>query len=313
MQHRFSKTLWLQALALAGLIAATAALLNRWPDREELGARVSTVRFEPADWTAADVAPLRLVGAWELTSGDPRIGGVSALALDRNGFVALTDSGVVLRFPRPLKTVAETLVSELPGGPGPPAFKVNRDSEALVADPLGRGWWVAFETWNQLWLYDPGFTRPLRRVDFGNGRWPRNQGIEGLASGQGGILSFPEDGDSILLWTGRRAISLPLERPLGQVADAAWLPGGRLALVHRQVTPLGFANAITLLDPLAGGGFRTGRSFALRKTQFDNVEALAAERLPDGLTRLWLMTDDNFQRPLRTLLIALDVPKDVGG
>ena len=313
MQHRFSKTLFLQVLALVALIAAAAALLARWPDRAELGERTATLRLVPADWSAADVAPLRLAGAWEVMSNDPRIGGVSALALDRQGFVALTDSGVIVRFARPSKAVARALVSELPGGPGPPALKVNRDSEALVADPLGRGWWVAFENRNQLWLYDRGFTRPLSRADFGTGRWPRNQGVEGLASGRNGILSFPEDGESILLWTGRRVINLPLERPLGQISDAARLPGGRLAVVHRQVTPLGFTNAITLLDPLAGGGFRTARSFPLRGHRRDNVEALAAERLPDGRTRLWLMTDDNFQRPLRTLLIALDVPRDAFG
>ena len=125
-------------------------------------------------------------------------------------------------------------------------------------------------------------------------------------------MLFPESGDNILLWTGRSAISLGLERPLGQISDAVRLPGGRLAVLHRQVSPLGFANAITLLDPLPRGGFKTARSFPLRGTGLDNFEALAAERLASGRTRLWLMTDDNFQRPLRTLLIALDVPKDVG-
>ena len=313
MQHRFTKTLFFQVLVLVALIAAAAALLARWPDREELGARAATLRFALTDWSAADVAPLRLAAAWEVTSNDPRIGGVSAISLDDKGFVALTDSGVILRFPRPSKAVAEALVSELPGGPGPPALKVNRDSEALLADPRGRGWWVAFENRNQLWLYDPGFTRPLSRVDFGAGRWGRNQGIEGLSSGRKGILSFPEDGESILLWTGRTVIDLPLERPLGQISDAARLPGGGLAVVHRQVTPLGFTNAVTLLDRLPGGGYRTARSFPLRGHRRDNVEALAAERLPDGRTRLWLMTDDNLQRPLRTLLIALDVPQEVGG
>jgi hypothetical protein len=38
---------------------------------------------------------------------------------------------------------------------------------------------------------------------------------------------------------------------------------------------------------------------------------MTAERLPNGDTRLWIITDDNFQQPLRTLLIALDLPKPV--
>ena len=39
----------------------------------------------------------------------------------------------------------------------------------------------------------------------------------------------------------------------------------------------------------------------------DNAEALAAEPIAGG-TRLWLMTDDNFSWPMRTLLVALDLP-----
>jgi hypothetical protein len=313
MQGRFTRILLFQALALVALIGGARAVLVRWPDREELGARVSTLRLMPADWTAADVAPLRLAGAWEITSDDPRVGGVSALALDDGRFVALTDSGAVLRFPRPSAGRVQVLVSELPGGPGNAGFKYNRDSEALVADPLGRGWWVAFETRNQLWLYDRGFARALRRVDFGKARWRRNQGVEGLAPARSGLLLFPENGNGVLLWTGRRAIRLPLKRPLGQISDAARLPGGRLAVLHRQFTVLGFVNAVTFLDPLPRGGFRTARSFRLRGTALDNVEAMAAERLASGQTRLWLMTDDNLQPPLRTLLVALDVPKDVAG
>ena len=45
----------------------------------------------------------------------------------------------------------------------------------------------------------------------------------------------------------------------------------------------------------------------LNVSPLDNAEAMAAERLPDGRTRLWIMTDDNFTRPFRTLLIALDL------
>jgi len=55
-------------------------------------------------------------------------------------------------------------------------------------------------------------------------------------------------------------------------------------------------------------GYRFGRRFALPLAPLDNVEAIAVEALGAGKHRLWLMTDDNFQPPLRTLLIALDWP-----
>lgn len=314
MQHRFSKSLLFQAFALVGLIAAANFLLNKLPDREELGARLVTLRFEPAGgWSAADVAPFRLAGAWALTSDDPRVGGVSALAIEYGRFVALTDSGVVLRFSRPSAGRDTVFATELPRGPGDSGFKEDRDSEALVLDPRGRGWWVAFETRNQLWLYDRQFRRALESVDLGQGRWPRNRGIEGLAPRGDGILLFPEAGTDFLRWAGGKTAQLPLERPRGQVSDAARLPDGRIVVIHRQFSVLGFVNAVTFLQPLPNGGFATGRSVRLRGTQLDNVEAIAAERLPGGGIRLWLMTDDNHQRPLRTVLVALDVPKEFDG
>lgn len=315
VQGRFSKSLLFQAFGLVALIFAAHIALRDAPDREELGARLSGLHFAPAKLAAADFAPFRLAGAWRLTGDDPRLGGVSALALERARFIAVTDSGVVLRFARPAgaRGRARLWSDELPGGPGNPRLKLNRDSEALALDPLGRGWWVGFENRNQLWLYDRGFAGVLARVELGKARWPRNLGIEGMVATPRGILAFPEAGDAILLWDGRSAVSLPLERPFGRIADAVRLPGGGVAVVHRRLTPRGFRNAITLLDPLPGGGFTTGRSFPLRAGALDNIEAIAAERLADGRTRLWLMTDDNYQRPLRTLLIALDVPRDIAG
>jgi hypothetical protein len=73
------------------------------------------------------------------------------------------------------------------------------------------------------------------------------------------------------------------------------------------VTPFGFRNALVSLEKV-GRGYRFGRRIALPLGPFDNVEAIAVERRAGGRLRLWLMTDDNFQRPFRTLLIALDWP-----
>jgi len=313
VQLRFSKTLFLQALALIGIIAAWQAWLNRLGDRQELGERSASLHFSPARLATKDFAPLRLAGSWTLTSDDPRFGGISALALDSGEFVALTDSGAVVRFAKPGTGRTDARIAELPGGPGPDSHKVNRDSEALLRDPLGRGWWVGFETRNQAWLYDPAFTRPLARIAFGAKRWPKNLGIEGLAADGSAVLLFPEAGKAAVRWDGKRAHSESIRHSPGRIADAARLPGGGLMVVHRDVTLSGVVNRLTLLQPEPGGGWRTARSLPLPVSRVDNVEALAAERLPDGRTRLWLMTDDNFQRPLRTLLIAVDVPMDLGG
>ncbi|MFL6773674.1 MAG: esterase-like activity of phytase family protein, partial [Sphingomicrobium sp.] len=131
------------------------------PDRTELGPRSARLALEPVRLDPRGFAPLHLAGAWRLTSDDPRFGGISALALDGGSLLALSDSGVLVRFAKLEGSTVSAAIRELPDGPGDPRFKSRRDSEAIVRDASGRGWWVAFENRNELWLYDGGFARPL--------------------------------------------------------------------------------------------------------------------------------------------------------
>jgi hypothetical protein len=70
---------------------------------------------------------------------------------------------------------------------------------------------------------------------------------------------------------------------------------------------LGFTNALVMLDE-SPGGFRIAHRFQLPLGRLANMEGMTAERLPGGAIRLWLISDDNFQRPMRTLLVAIDLP-----
>lgn len=95
--------------------------------------------------------------------------------------------------------------------------------------------------------------------------------------------------------------------PARRIAGATSLTPDSLLVVERRLTFLGFANALVRLDRC-----RSGYCLAWRKRlpvgPLDKVEAIATEPLPSGATRLWLMTDDNLGRPLRTVLIAADLP-----
>ena len=304
MQPKFRNRQLAACLVLLATIALFDACLARFPDRRELGWRAARIHFEPVRPAAAGFAPLRLAGAWRLTSADRRFGGVSSLAIDRGQLVALTDAGALIRF-RPGRNGAS--IGELPDGPGPGGFKRNRDSEALARDPLGRGWWVAFENRHELWLFDPGFARALQRIDLGRRGWGVNRGIEGLATDGDALLLLHEDGDHLLRLTGTRARWLPIARARGRISDAAAIGPGRSLAVERQVTATGFRNALVSLEK-AGSGYRFGARIPLPLSPLANVEAIAVERRPGGTLRLWLMTDDSFQPPFRTLLIALDWP-----
>lgn len=301
---------WLPA---ALLLLAAIGLFDRWlltfSDRQELGRRTAAIAAAPVQFDAAGFAPFRLAGAWHLTGRDPRFGGISALAIDDGRLLAISDSGVVIRFSRSRRSAG---IGELPDGPGDKRFKVNRDAEALLADPRGRGWWVSFENRDELWLYDQSFSRALQRISLGKRPWRANSGIEGLVAEGQSLLLLHEAGENLIRVTGTRARVMPIAGARARLSDAVDIGSGRVMVVERRLTPLGFRNALVELER-AGDTYRFGRRYPLPLGARDNVEAAAVEALPDGRRRLWLMTDDNFHGRMRTLLIALDLPRSPGG
>jgi hypothetical protein len=307
--------LWFRfGVPLAMLVIAVALItfryqITRLPNRFELGPLTSPVEFAPVRLDEKRFGPLKLAGAWSAASDDRRFGGFSGLALYAGQLVAISDSGVVARFPKPVAAGATVTMDEVPGGVGGGHYKVERDSEGLLADARGRGWWVPFEYTNEIWLFDRRFTYPIERISFGWGYWPLNRGIEGIANESGALLLFPEDGDRVVRVTGKVAETVLLTGLSGSVSDATRLPDGRLVVVARRLTLSGFENAVVELGR-AGAGFAARRRYPLGVGRLDNVEGIAGERLPDGRVRLWLITDDNLQRPLRTLILAVDLPAD---
>ena len=306
MQRKFRIAAALGGIVLFVAIVAADSWFEALPDRQAAPPAVAALELEPVDIPAAELSPLALVGAWRLTSGEPRFGGVSGFAVDGDQLVAVTDAGVVLRFPKQLRRRLPLLVADLPAGPGDPRFKYNRDSEALARDPHGRGWWVAFENRDELWLYDRGFTRALQRVAIARASLGLNSGIEGLASGRGGIVAFPESGGFAFSRSGGRWAQAPLDHRT-PLSDAVRLDESSILLLERRLTTSGFSNRLALIRA-EGAGLRTVWRKRLPVGRLDNVEAVAAERIAGGGYRLWMMSDDNFHPRLRTLLLVVEVP-----
>jgi hypothetical protein len=291
------------------LLVLAVALFYVWmagvPDRRELGARMVDLRFDPVHATVEAGSPLRVAGAWSVSSDDPRFGGVSALAVDQGALLAITDRGALMRFPKPAAGMGRAIVRELPGGPRDGRFNAFRDAEAIVKDPIGRGWWIAFENVHELWLFDEPFRKALQRVELAAVGLRPNWGIEGLAGDGSDLLQFAEDGRHVVRITTHRQQLEPIEGSGEPLSDVAGLGSGRFIAIERRVTPLGFAHALVLLRK-APGEYATERRFRFGATPIDNFEAIAVDRSAGG-TRLWLMTDDAFQRPFRTLLVAIDL------
>jgi len=276
------------------------------PNRQDMPDALVPVRFVPAKFDPSSFAPLRLAGVWKVEVADARFGGISALAVDQDSLVALTDSGTVVRLPRPGRD-GPAFLHDLPAGPGSARFKSSRDSEALARDPAGRGWWVAFENWHQLWLFDPAFRTALRRIDLGKSRWHHNRGVEAMIAETQGLLLFPESGREWLELRGRRLSVRRLPNRFGNVADATRLADGRLLLVTREFGLAGMTKHLLIAERGRDGAMNLRRLAGLGLGRFDNVEAIATEPRAGG-TRLWLMTDNDFRARAPTYLVALDLP-----
>jgi hypothetical protein len=290
VQPMFSKLV--ASAALVGPILALAVWLRAQPSRWPAPDRAVAGRV-------TEVTVGKGLRGWRLTAGDERFGGLSALVARRGELIALTDSGVVVRFSPPAQSGSMVFaLHDLPGGPGSPLRKAFRDSESLLADPGTGGWWVGFETRHSLWRFDSAFQRVLEarrlKVD-----WPSNKGAEALASApDGGVMVLPElggpaEGGSLVApaWT----------------SDATRMPDGRLVLLVRRPTWRGFASELRI----APGAGKPARRIALDVGALDNMEGVAAAPLPNGGTRLWIVSDDNFRPWMRTLLVTLDVPPGV--
>ena len=301
VQPPFMKSSLFNSLLLAAIVLAAHWLLRRLPDRTPLPERIVPLAVAPVALSPPR-SPLRLAGAWLLSAPDRRLDGLSGLALDGDGFVAVSDFGVAVRFSRPTAKHPAVRFTDLPSGPGPADRKAWRDSEALARDPAGRGWWVAFETRHQLRLFDRDFRRTVAVVPLDGSRWRDNGGVEGLAAYPGGLAVAAEDGRTVERFDGRRFHHLPLV-PAGRLADAAALPDGRLVLLARSLGPFGFDSRLLVYDPASG---RTAALADLPLGHLDNAEGIAAEPLAGGAIRLWVVTDRDSRARGRTLLAAFD-------
>jgi len=305
----------LVALALLATFAPPAM------QRREPPPAVTFIRFTPVPLSEDDpgrgrLGALAFIGAWALTSNDPRVGGLSALHVEPGEALALSDAGWRIRLPlppRPGPVRAEIAIVEQ--GPGPLGDKVNRDIESLVV-AKGEAW-LGFEQSNAVWRYDPKtFAVRARAAPRAMARWSDNAGPEAMVRlADGRFLVFAEGGggdSEALLFAGDPAVTgTPVSRlryrpPEGyRITDAALLPDGRLLLLNRSVGLFaGFTAKLTLAALPQPGAVITGRELAAFEGAVtrDNLEALSVTS-EGGRTILWLASDDNYNPLQRTLLM----------
>ena len=315
------------AIGLLALALAPGLWLRSepsWPDNT--GRR--TLRFDPLAAHTPDSWPagLRLVGAWRVTSENNRFGGYSALLATAGGtLTAISDTGGrTLRMRRPdLAGAADPRFGRVKT-PNPAYW--NQDIESATADPKS-GWrWYAYENVNEIRRFksgedgaSSGVTPPAMSG------WSSNGGAEAMvrlrdgrfivlaedapwlsAGGRPGLL-FPFDPVE-----GAKPLEFTFKPPIGyDPSDMAVLPDGRVVILLRVVDlvePPFFEAMLVVADPadiVAGQEWPWHKLADLEgSVPRDNFEGLAIVPDPSGVT-IWLISDDNFARLQRTLLLEL--------
>ena len=169
---------------------------------------------------------------------------------------------------------------------------------------------ISFEEHDRIWLY-PKDGGPPRAVPSPAVTFPDNEGMEALAPdpARGPEAYFTGGETTGRTWSCTLAgpcvegPKVDLAMGFGLVA-ARRLPDGRTAWLLRAFNPV-TRSVIDLRITDAAG--RIVDQMELRgPLSVDNFEGLAAVPGKDGAIRFYLISDDNFSRSQRTLLLAFD-------
>lgn len=304
MQQPFRKISFFNTLLVGTAVLTAYAQIHRLPSQRPLPPATLPLTFRPITLPPA-TQPLHVAGAWELEASDPRLNGISALAIEAGRFLAVTDRGAAIRFDPPSAARPSASLWDLREGPGPFGKKWARDAESLARDPRGRGWWIGYEQRHSLWSYDDKIDRAGATINLPKLGWGHNRGAEGLLVQDGTLLVLAENG--------RNAVRIGQDGPQvlklyagAEVADAARGPDGSAWVLLRQKGLGGISQSIANLRK-THDGYIAGPSWPVPKGAFDNYEGMAIEPLPSGRWRFWLVTDDGHRFMARTLLVAFDL------
>lgn len=298
---------------------------RRWRD-----VRIDSAAAHPLDVPAGRTGPMRFVRGWHLVSPHSRFGGFSAVAqVGPDRFQLVGDNGWWTRLTLgPDGEPSDVRIRLLPTPGGGQNIKTLSDVEAMQVDPATGQSWMALEGVNEVRRFDAALTRIESRARLPAPRWPGNRGPEAMVRLKDGRwLVFSEDagrgsrGREALLYHGDPSVPGTRvdrffydSRGAGLVSDAAVLPDGRLLLLHRRlgIAPL-FTSIVALADPadIAPGHTLTAEAIGRVPTALsDNFEG-AAVTVEGGRTFLWLVSDNNFNRWQRSLLLQFELDVEI--
>jgi len=282
----------------------------------------------PIDLGRADVVEERLpkgvtfAGGWQLSSANESFGGLSDIAFESDGdLITVVDDGAFVWI---------GMENGAPDGTGALAYMLGADGNLLQGKSLGDAEGLAvrdglavvsFERTHRVSAFALDACGAAAReaaisalpVSFAGRIVGENSGAEALTVTPDGHILFGyetvEDGASPIG-------AVTAMDTAGWTGDMAPNPAG-YAFVGFDTIGTGGAEQTYWLfrsyDPIRGN--RNVLSWNGGETEIvltwplavDNYEGVTAQELGDGVTRVWIISDDNFNPKQRTLLLAFDI------
>jgi hypothetical protein len=280
---------------------------------------------------AKAVGQLAHLGSLRLTSPDSDFGGISGLIVSPDGktFLAITDSshwltGKLTYTDGRLTGLTGKEIAPLRDLSGKPLQGKAGDAEGL-AGSLDGDVYVSFEGDHRIWKYAFGkdgldATPVAVKVPADLAKAPGNGGLEAITLlSDGKLLAITEsyenaDGD-IRGWlidpAGKAPASLALKRRAPyDVTDARQLENGDVLTLERRfnrVGGVGFAVRRIRADALKADAPIESEVIADAGMNYliDNMDGLSIRKTSDGRTLVYMISDNNFNKPLQQNLIML--------
>ncbi|MEM8651688.1 MAG: esterase-like activity of phytase family protein [Pseudomonadota bacterium] len=269
---------------------------------------------------------LDFVSGLVLSSDNDDFGGLSGMRIVNNKLFAVTDKGHFLtadinRNNNILKGLENAEISRLRDRKGKRLTR-KKDSDAESLEISGSQFLVGFERKHRVEAFNLKKGKLFaderaKAIDFAKHNLPNNKGPEALAliPGTAKLLVFAEDAPNTdgrhraFIVDGDRMDPIFVSRTVGySLTDAAFLPDGNLIILERFYTPVTgpamrfrrFEAENIKPDVVLEG---TIIMEATSSMEIDNMEGLAITETDDGAVLLTIVSDDNFSRNQRTLLL----------
>jgi len=278
------------------------------------------VVFDPQDPARKGLGDFAWAGGAALTSDQTsRLHGLSDLKVWPDGrILAVGDEGDLLEAhlvldyagrPTGLKDARLTPVVGEDGQPLTGRGKAESDAEGIAEFPNGDRL-ISLEEHDRILFY-PHTGGPPTLAPAPDVKWVSNKGMEALAIYPPGgkdayVVGVEATGETFVCHlSGACAKDRTVELKDGfELSAIEVLSGGRMAYLLRAFDPLHGVRAI--LRIVGADGQVEDQLELARPLTVDNFEGLAAAPSPSGGLRFYLISDDNFSKSQRTLLVAFD-------